>query len=47
MVLFDMTRNDSRMILAAPALAAPVSCWHKPAREERFDDQALAERCAS
>jgi hypothetical protein len=47
MVPIDMTRNDSMTILAATTLAAPVSCWHSPARDERFDDQALAERCAS
>jgi hypothetical protein len=47
MVLFDMTCNNSMTILATPAHAAPVSCAHNRAGEERFDDQALAERCAS
>jgi hypothetical protein len=47
MVLFDMTCNNSMTILATPAHAAPVPCAHNRAGEERFDDQALAERCAS
>jgi hypothetical protein len=51
MVLFDMTCNNSipksMLFLATPAQAAPVSCAHTRAGEERFDNQALAEGCAS
>jgi hypothetical protein len=47
MVLFDMTCNNSMTILATPASAAPVPCAPDRVGEERFDDQALAERCAS
>jgi hypothetical protein len=46
MVLFDMTYDNSMTILATPASAAPVSCAHSRAGEERFDYQALAEGCA-
>jgi hypothetical protein len=47
MVLLDMTYSNSMTILATPAHAAPVPCAHNRVGEERFDDQALAERCAS